>query len=199
MSSIFKGVTSFLESVTGRNLSIVNKNTLLLIKQSYLNDSNSTPASSLGLDLKTMHTLAIQVDPTNISNNTLNAFAWLKVDPKMKWDQSKPVRFNQDNQREDDLRRLREISNCLVRFKLGNDDAGKTTSRVVTNASNTNSSTSTAAAAQTTSNTVTGLSLNSTSLNLTRSGNSSNSSGGNLIYPGGMYFRIENEWKQRIN
>ena len=146
-----------------------------------------------------MHTLAVQVDPTNISNNMLNAFAWLKVDPKMKWDQSKPVRLNQDNQREDDLRRLREISSCLVRFKLGSDDAGKTTSRVVNNASNTNSS-STSTAAQTTSNTVTCLlSVNSTSLNLTRSGNSSNSSGGNLIYPGGMYFRIENEWKQRIN
>lgn len=122
-----------------------------------------------------MHALASQVDPINLANNTLGVFSWLKCDPKMKWDQGKPIRFNQDNQREDDLRRLREISNYLVKLKVGNDatsDNNKTTSR--NGAAGVGGSTAVQKSILSVPNAT-------------------------VTYPGGMYCRIENEWKLRNN
>jgi len=154
------------ESITGRQLSLINKNILNLIKQSYLNENNCS-GQQQQLDLKTLISLTNQVDPTNIANNTLPIFAWLKVDPKMKWDQTKPIRLNQDNQREDDLRRLREISNYLLRFKIGDESkSGGVSSRP----------------------------SGGPQKSALSSSNASSS-----VYPGGMYCRIENEWKQRNN
>ena len=105
------------------------------------------------LEFKTLSAFVSQMDALNVVSN-VGFFSWLKVDAKMKWDQTKPARFNQDNQREDDLRRLREISGYLVKCKLMEDKSSKLVS-------NSSSSTTT------------------------------------KTYSGGMYCRIENEWKQR--
>lgn len=169
--------SSFVESIGGRNLSLVNKNILLLIKQSHQNASETSSSAHNGLaplDLKSMHALASQVDPINLANNSLGVFAWLKSDPKMKWDQGKPIRFNQDNQREDDLRRLREISNYLVKLKIGGETASdnKTTSR---------------------NGAVGGSTTTVLQKSIMATPNAT------VTYPGGMYCRIENEWKLRNN
>lgn len=165
----------------------MNKNMLKLIKQSYQTNettqqpaqqqqSQSLPAAAAAsqqqqLDLKTLLSFLNQIDPTNIVNSTLPMFAWLKLDSKLKWDQCRPVRLNQDNQREDDLRRLREISACLVRFKSTSGDENKTVSA----AKPLTKSTAVAAGGGAQAVTI-----------------SSNNS-----FAGGIYCRVENEWRQR--
>lgn len=139
---------------------------LNLLKKSYMTENNSIGGGGgqQQFDLKTFISLAAQMDATNMANNTVTLFNNLKVDAKMKWDQNKPVRLNQDNQREDDLRRLREINSYLARLRVTEAEPKPKPTGVVQKQ--------------------TGLS----------SGVTFSSS---QAYPGGMYFRIENEWKQR--
>jgi hypothetical protein len=87
----------------------------------------------------------------------------------MKWDLAKPTRLNQDNQREDDLKRFREICGFLVKAKLM-DDLERTSS---------------ASAKSPFTNT------------LLASFNSNNTNTKLNSYAGGFYCRIENEWKTR--
>lgn len=118
------------------------------------------------LELKSLLSLIGQIDPLNVVNG-LGVFTWLRVDPKRKWDQTKPIRFNQDNQREDDLRRLREISSYLVKCKLVGESLKPQGERSpIANA----------------------LAVSNSSSNTTTN-----------TYLGGMYCRIENEWKHRHN
>lgn len=158
-----------------------------MIKQSYLGDPLLNVANSL--DLKSLHALAVQVDPINVANNTLSVFAWLKLDPKMKWEQNKPTRLNQDNQREDDLRRLREISSCLVRLK--------SSSNINNNSSDDRTSSQTTSRTTATITTTSSLGMTATSTGVKSLSSASGSGSTSAAFPGGMYYRIENEWKQR--
>lgn len=151
-------MSSFIDSITGKHLSLVSKHMLNLIKQSYY--TNETNIQQQQLDFKSLISITNQIDPNNMANNTLSAFSWLKIDPKMKWEQTRPIRLNQDNQREDDLRRLREISSSLVKLKIG--DENKTAMPKQGQKSTANSTSSNSAA----------------------------------VYPGGIYCRIENEWRE---
>ena len=97
--------------------------------------------------------------------NSLEAMHFLRITNKMKWDCSKPVRYNQDNQREDDLKKFREISSYLIKAKLI-DEYQKPPA------------------------------LKSSISNLLVQQQNTTSS---ISSPGGMYCRIENEWKIRRN
>lgn len=182
----------FVDSITGRNISLMSKNMLNLVKltQQQQNTSNESSLSSpnsnaslnltntSSLDLKSYLGLICRLDPVNIFNS-LDVFYWLRVEPKMKWDVSKPTRLNQDNQREDDLKRFREISNYLIRTKLVNEMQLATSQR---------SPIATAMMSTLSTN-------NSTTNTNANSNNNNNNLKNNFI--GGIYCRVENEWKQR--
>ena len=117
------------------------------------------------LDLRSCLNLISKMDPLNIFN-CMDVLYFLRVDNKMKWDSSKAVRLNQDNQREDDLKRLREISSCLIKAKLleENHKTNNSQKSALVNA-------------------------------LTASYSSNLSTRTN--YPGGIYCRVEFDWKLR--
>jgi hypothetical protein len=216
--------SSFVDSITGKHISLVNKNMLSLLKftqiilinqystnqeaphsvnnnaPSNINNSSSgatntnisnmpagATSSSSGmnsgttgpigqisnvniisllnssLDLKSCLNLIGKMDAQNIFN-CLDVLYFLRVDSKMKWDSLKPVRLNQDNQREDDLKRFREISSSLIKAKLldENQKINNSQKSALVNA-------------------------------LTASYSSNVSTRTN--YPGGIYCRVEFEWK----
>ena len=119
------------------------------------------------LDLKSYLNLVSKVDAQNIFNS-LDVLYFLRVDSKMKWDSLKPTRLNQDNQREDDLKRFREISSCLIKAKLLDENQKANSSQ---------------------KSSLVGA--------LTASFNSNPNTRTN--YPGGIYCRVEFEWKLRQN
>jgi len=179
----------FVDSITGKHISLFNRSQLNLIRiaQYFLNaqmPNNEainlitnqavtnviTSILNMKLDLKSYLSLISMMDPLN-SYNSLDVLPFLRVDAKMKWDLGKPTRLNQDNQREDDLKRFREICGYLVKAKLI-DDLERTSS-----ASNKSPFTNTLLASFNSNNTNT--KLNS--------------------YAGGFYCRIENEWKNRTS
>ncbi len=173
----------FIDSITGKHISLLDKHLLNLIKLSQLTHTTFTdPAQNsqmlssnayninaivhTGLDLKTFLFLINFMDVRNVFN-CLEALHFLRITNKMKWDCSKPIRFNQDNQREDDLKKFREISNYLIRAKLI-DEYQKPPA------------------------------LKSSIASLLMQQQQQNVS--NLVSsPGGMYCRVENEWKIRRN
>jgi hypothetical protein len=223
--------SSFVDSITGKHISLVNKNMLSLLKFTQIilinqystnqeaphsvnnnasSNINSNTSSSSGaantnissmptgatssssgmnsgttgpigqisnvniisllnssLDLKSCLNLIGKMDAQNIFN-CLDVLYFLRVDSKMKWDSLKPVRLNQDNQREDDLKRFREISSCLIKAKLldENQKVNNSQKSALVNA-------------------------------LTASYSSNVSTRTN--YPGGIYCRVEFEWKLRQN
>ena len=164
--------SSFIDSITGRHVSLINKNVMNLIRASNnLNSANSNESCSYfnisntitNLDFKTYLKLISKIDPQNIFNS-LDVLTFLKVDNKMKWDILKATRLNQDNQREDDMKRFREISNYLIKAKLIIENQKPAPQR-------------------------------SPIANLISSYNPNQITS----YAGGIYCRVENEWKQRIN
>ena len=164
----------FIDSITGKHISMINKNLLNLIRLSqstlnnqYANEAQhvASPNVGLSLDLTAYLSLIGKMDPQNIFNSS-EVLHFLRVDNKMKWDNQKPVRLNQDNQREDDLKRFREISNCLIKAKLLEENMKPSPHKTAM---------------------VNGLNA---------SYNSSQQSTANS-FPGGIYCRIELEWKQR--
>lgn len=115
-------VNSYLiDSINGKQVALLEKNLLSLIKI-------SNQEQIFNNDLKFFLTLVNRIDPVNIFNS-LDVFGWLKVEPKMRWDINKPTRFNQDNQREDDLNRFREISIYLIKHKLNEENSKSITLR----------------------------------------------------------------------
>lgn len=146
----------FVDSISGKHMALVGKNQFNMIKvcQSLSGDASN-------FDLKAYLSMISQLDPLNVFNS-LGIFNWLRVDSKMKWDMAKPIRLNQDNQREDDLKRLREISNYLIKTKLIEENSKPSHQRSPI-----------AAALSTVSN--------ASNLN---------------THIGGMYCRIESEWKK---
>lgn len=135
--------TSFyIDSITGKHISLLNKHILNLIKISHLQNSgfetiqstNSTPlernASNINsshayniapivntnLDLKTCLYLINQTDVRNMFN-TLETLYFSKTN-RFRWDVQKMTRLNQDNQREDDLNKFRDTSSNLIKVKL---------------------------------------------------------------------------------
>ncbi|RNA37530.1 hypothetical protein BpHYR1_003757 [Brachionus plicatilis] len=144
-----------IDSITGRQIALVEKNVLNLIKI-----SNQDLASN---DLRSYLALVKRIDPVNIFN-CLDVFGWLMVEPKMRWDVNKPTRFNQDNQREDDLKRFREISIYLIRNRLHEENSKANGQR------------------------------SPIALLLSNSVNS-NSLINNFV--GGIYCRVESQWKQK--
>lgn len=178
----------FIDSITGKHISLLDKHMLNLIKLAQLlhssnsdsnqgnnnniisqsvayNNYNISSIVNTNLDFKTILFLINYMDVRNVFNS-LEALHFLRITNKMKWDCSKPVRFNQDNQREDDLKKFREISSYLIRAKLV-DEYQKPPA------------------------------LKSSITNLLMQQQNSS----NLVSssPGGMYCRIENEWKIRRN
>jgi hypothetical protein len=179
----------FIDSITGKHISLFNRNQLNLIRiaQYFLNaqmPSNEainlitnqmvtnviTNILNMKLDLKQYLSLISIMDPVN-AYNSLDVFPFLRVDAKMKWDLGKPVRLNQDNQREDDLKRFREICGYLVKAKLI-DDLERPNS-VGSKSPFTNT--------------------------LFSSFNSNNANTKLNSYAGGFYCRIENDWKNRTS
>jgi hypothetical protein len=164
--------SSFIDSITGRHVSLINKNVLNLIRgYNNLNTPNNSESSTYfnisntiaNIDFKTYLKLISKIDPQNIFNS-LDVLTFLKVDNKMKWDLLKATRLNQDNQREDDMKRFREISNYLIKAKLIIENQKPTSQR-------------------------------SPIASLISSYNPNQITS----YAGGIYCRVENEWKQRIN
>ena len=150
-------VNSYLiDSITGKQVALVEKKLLCLVKI-------SNQDLMFNNDLKCFLTLVNRMDPVNIFN-CLDVFGWLKVEPKMRWDINRPTRLNQDNQREDDLKRFREISIYLIKHKLIEENSKSIALR------------------------------SPTALLLSNNVNSNN-----LInnYIGGIYCRVESQWKQK--
>lgn len=144
-----------IDSITGKQIALVDKNILNLIKISNL--------ELVSNDLRSYLALVNRIDPINIFN-CWDVFNWLKIEPKMRWDVNKPTRFNQDNQREEDLKRFREISIYLIRNLLNEENTKAIGHRSPTAILMTN---------------------NVNSNNLVNS------------FIGGIYCRVENQWKQK--
>jgi hypothetical protein len=166
----------FLDSITGKHISFFNKHYLNLISlsngQNSINDASSINllTSDITLYLRLMQNL----DPLNVFNSQ-DVLAFLKADLKKKWDQAKPARWNQDNQREDDMRRFREICNYIFKIRFAQDQAMinlTSKARGQNNRGGNNNSN--------TANVLTNVSS---------------------VEPpaSGSYFRIENDWKARIS
>lgn len=104
----------FIDSITGQHISFFSKPYLSLLSLS--NNSNSNETTQLPqMDITEYLKTVVLLDPLN-AFNSYRALSFLKIDLKKKWDQTKAPRWNQDNQREDDTRRFREIGSYL--FKL---------------------------------------------------------------------------------
>jgi hypothetical protein len=186
-----KPVSFFIDSITGKHISLVSKNIIKLINLAYyqnqlnVNDAinsinqqtnnnniamghplmNSIPINSF-LDINSYLELIQRVDV----HDPFEVLNYLRFDIKTKWDASKTIKLNQDNQREDDLKRFREISNNLIKAKLIDENQKNLNERsIITNAA---------------------LSTN----NKNQNNNSNNS-----ITNGGIYCRVEMDWKQRNN
>jgi hypothetical protein len=174
----------FIDSITGRHIALVKKSLLSLMRLAQLHAldqaaSNSQPTSSTfetnflnqNLDLISYMKLVSRIE--NITNvfNYLEVLPFLKIDNSQKWDMNKPTRLNQDNQRETDLKRFREISSYLIKVKLLDEHLRKQEQRTP----------------------IANLLISSLS---SSSVNSASNSGTNN---GGYYCRIEMEWKQRIS
>lgn len=156
--------SSFTDSITGKHVSLINKDLLNLIKISQTNSNTEANSNQFSLDLRAYLCLIPHIDPMNLLNS-LDILTWLRVEPKMKWDIVKPTRLNQDNQREDDLKRFREISSYLIRAKLADESTKPLANKSPIAIAMANIA-----------------SLNSNSLS---------------NFAGGIYCRVENEWKQR--
>ncbi|CAF0916462.1 unnamed protein product [Brachionus calyciflorus] len=150
----------FIDSITGKQIALVDRTFLNMIKVSNIEILGSN-------DLKSYLNLVNRIDPVNIFN-CLEVFSWLRSEFKMKWELNKPIRFNQDNQREDDLKRFREISSFIIKNKLSEENSKP-------------------------------LNLKSP-LALLMSNISNNNVNLNIVnnFNGGIYCRVENQWKHKI-
>jgi hypothetical protein len=99
--------------------------------------------------------------------NSLDTLYFSKTN-RTRWDVGKMTRLNQDNQREDDLNRFRDLSSFLIKTKLL-DEIQKPTIHKSSIASLMQQQ------------------------NLTRM--NSDSMNSSSTSPGGIYIRVENEWK----
>jgi hypothetical protein len=149
------------------------------------------------LDPRQFLTQLCRVDAHNLLNS-LDVFHFLRVDAKMRWDPvGKPTRLNQDNQREDDLKRLREICSYLIRCKLTADyHQPKSKKSPVVSAF--------IAAALSSTPTATGWSLNAPQQQLQHAQlqhqqYQQQQQQYGAFHPGGLYCRVENEWKSRLS
>ena len=185
----------FIDSITGKHISLLSKHILNLIKitqlanasvnepvqsPNYSNAINSVNAynissiNNMNLDLKTCLMLINQTDVRNMFNS-LDMLYFSKVNNRIKWDANKMTRLNQDNQREDDLNKFRELSSYLIKTKLVDEYQKPTIQKsnianLIIQQQNI---------------------INSTNINsLTPSVSSS---------IGGIYCRVENEWKYKWN
>ena len=199
----------FIDSITGKHVSFLDKHSINLVKlaklnnfvspdnntantvnnvnttptNSSLNHTNQTPTASqsnnqlltnislnpmfnINFEFEQFLSIIYLLDVKNIFNS-INVYGFLKVDNKMKWETSKSVRMNQDNQREDDLKKFREISSYLIKTKLLDEYQKPATQK-------------------------------STIANiLIQQLNSTVNTANVNLYPGGIYCRVEAEWKQR--
>jgi hypothetical protein len=146
----------FIDSITGKQLALVDRTILNLMKTSNME-------ILLSNDLKSFLTLVSRMDPVNIFN-CVEVFNWLRGETKMKWDCNKPTRLNQDNQREDDLKRFREIGTYLIKNKLFEENMKPNTQR------------------------------SPIALLMSNSVNSNNTS---TNFIGGIYCRVESQWRQK--
>jgi hypothetical protein len=112
----------FLDSITGKHISFFNKNYIDLLSLSSLvstlpGDSSVLTTMPANTSDITMYLRAIyDLDPLNVFNSC-EFLTFLKPDLRKKWDSTRQARWNQDNQREDDTKRFREILDCLHLFK----------------------------------------------------------------------------------
>jgi hypothetical protein len=117
----------FLDSITGKHISFFNKTYIDLlslcnpVSSSLLPDGNTlsaaTPATAYPNDITAYLRAIYDLDPLNVFNSC-EFLGFLKADVRKKWDSTRQARWNQDNQREDDTKRFREIVDFLHLFKL---------------------------------------------------------------------------------
>ncbi len=96
--------------------SLVSKPNERITSNSYINAYSITPILNMSLDLKTYLYLINQIDVRNMFS-TLDTFYFSRTS-KCRWDAQKLTRLNQDNQREDDLNKFRDLSSYLIKTKL---------------------------------------------------------------------------------
>jgi len=130
------------------------------------NAYNISSILNMNFDLKTCLHLISQTD-VSCMFNSLDTLYFSKTN-RTRWDVGKMTRLNQDNQREDDLNRFRDLSSFLIKTKLL-DEIQKPTIHKSSIASLMQQQ------------------------NLTRM--NSDSMNSSSTSPGGIYIRVENEWK----
>jgi hypothetical protein len=188
----------FLDSITGKHIALVNKHILNLIRLSQLQLSNDqqiqqtnyTNASnnnnnnnnnnnfltdagflSQNLDLISYIRLISKMESFSSVFNCVDVLHFLKIENRQKWELNKPTRLNQDNQRENDLKRFREIANFLIKSKLIEENYKRVDQK----------------------HPIASLLINS----LASGANSATNTNSSNSMSVGFYCRIENEWKQR--
>jgi hypothetical protein len=174
----------FIDSINGKHISFFDKYYLNLISLSQnsiqnpatnINDSTATSINVLTSDINFYLKLMQNLDPLNVFNSQ-EVLTFLKADLKKKWDQAKPARWNQDNQREDDMIRFREIGSYILKMRFAYD-------QIILNVAN----------------------KSKMAQNTNRNNNNANTNLNSLNFssveplPSGYYFRIENEWKARLS
>lgn len=193
--SSFQTFNYFMDSITNKQVSLLKRGFLNLIRVAQLfqhdsssnsNNVNNNNASSTSLtmaDLNHLHNnldivafmkLISRVESVTSVFGCLEALPFLKIENKQNWDMNKGTRLNQDNQRESDLKRFREISKYIIKAKLLDEMCKKMSERAPIS--------------------------NILLVSLSASSNSINTTSSQLNnIPGGFYCRIENEWRQRNN
>ncbi len=129
----------------------------------------------MNLDLKTCLFLISQTDVRNMFDS-LDTLYFSKINNKMKWDSAKMTRLNQDNQREDDLNKFRELSSYLIRTKLIDEHHKPTVQK---------------------SNIANLIMQQQNLINSNHISNNINSMQSSVVTSslGGIYCRVENDWK----
>lgn len=144
-------------------------------RNNYRNHINAYSISTivnLNLDLKTFLYLISQLDVSNMFNTLENLY--FSKTQRCRWDGQKMTRLNQDNQREDDLNKFRDVSSYLIKLKLIDENQKPAAQK---------------------SNIAT---LMMQQQNLTRMNSDSISLSNNSAI-GGIYCRVEKEWQNRCN
>ena len=174
----------FIDSINGKHISFFNKYYLNLISLSQnsgqnastnINDATVTNINVLTSDINFYLKLMQNLDPLNVFNSQ-EVLTFLRADTKKKWDQAKPARWNQDNQREDDMIRFREIGSYILKMRYAYD-------QIILNMANKSKM------------------AQNNNRNNNNTNNNLNAINISSVEPpaSGYYFRIENEWKARLS